>query len=75
MWIVSNNVEYRQLEVVGIRVWGEDDSQHVAQLASELGDSAVEALCDAVIAGDQPEELLIELVDADDRYRRWMDRS
>lgn len=75
MWVITNSDEYRGLESTGIFVWDERYSEHLARLAAEIGDVETESLCDRVIAGEASEDALIDLVEADDRYRGWMLRG
>lgn len=73
--MTTNCDEYRHLEGIGIYVWGTEHTEHVARRAAELGDLETEQLCDAVLAGAELEESVIDLLDRDDRYRAWVERG
>lgn len=45
--------------------------EHAATRASELGDTATEALCDLALAGGEP-FLVHDAIEADRRYEGWM---
>ena len=49
--------------------------EHVARRAAELGDTEVEGLCDSVLAGDTEAQLVANIVAEDDRYAEWMQRG
>lgn len=75
MWILTTNDHYRALENTGIFVWDRWHTEHLACLASELGDVDTEQLCDSVLAGEMSEEFVIDLLDKDERYRLALDRG
>lgn len=53
----------RGLEGTGIVVWGEEHTECMALRAAELGDTDTERLCDEVLAGVLPAEILANLVE------------
>jgi hypothetical protein len=56
-------------------VWDDCHTEHLARRAAEIGDSATEALADAVLAGIADADELIDLIEIDDAYADWMLRG
>lgn len=52
--------------------WGDEQTEHIARRAAEEGDSTIEELCDRVLAGTAPVDLLIAEVSASEPYREWL---
>jgi hypothetical protein len=67
--------ETRGLEGTGISAWDDHHTEHLARRAAELGDTATEALCDAVLAGLESADLLIDVVGGNADYNNWMARG
>lgn len=57
----------------GAASWGEEQTEHLARLAAEIGDAGLERTCDEVHAGETSADVLVQLVEFDDRLRGWMD--
>lgn len=53
----------------------DDEVEHLASRASELGDTDVESLCDDALAGLRPSSELVGWINQSDDYKVWMERG
>jgi hypothetical protein len=53
----------------------EEQTEHAARLAAELGDSTFEKVCDEVLSGETSDSFLIGMIQNDHRYADWMERG
>jgi hypothetical protein len=55
--------------------WGPEHVEHLARRAAELGDSRLEGMCDAVLAGHIDVDMIANIVADDTDYSEWMERG